>query len=311
VSSGNSYKRISAFVVATFALSSVVYSLMVAKGGLKGGGGPYTFLLMWCPGVAALAVRLVGSKSLRGMGWGWGKTRYELLAWGIPLAYTAPAYLVIWITGLVPLNPEFVARISERLGELGLPVESPLRAVGLFVLLTAAIGAPINCVAALGEEIGWRGLLVPELVKITTPRATALISGAIWSAWHYPFILWGGYNGGAPVWYALTCFTILAMGISFGMTWLRLKSGSLWTGVFSHASHNLFVQGVFTPLTAETDRSKYIVNEFGAALAIMGLVVAWVFWRRLTGLLQPAAEAPRTHTPDRYSRWRTNHRPSS
>lgn len=39
---------------------------------------------------------------------------------------------------------------------------------------------------AAGEEIGWRGFLVPELAKGLPFTAVALVSGIIWAAWHYP-----------------------------------------------------------------------------------------------------------------------------
>ena len=35
-----------------------------------------------------------------------------------------------------------------------------------------------------------------------------------------------------------SCFTVMVLGISFLFAWMRLKSGSVWTGVFLHASHN-------------------------------------------------------------------------
>src|SRR5262249_39163254 len=104
--------------------------------------------------------------------------------------------------------------------------------------------------------------------------------------------LFGGYtNEGLPAWYALTCFTVLVLGINFAMVWLRLKSGSLWTGVFFHASHNLFVQAVFTPLTAQTKASKYLIDEFGAGLALASLVVAFLFWRRRGELFDSAVKS--------------------
>ncbi|MDX9864655.1 MAG: CPBP family glutamic-type intramembrane protease [Anaerolineaceae bacterium] len=45
-------------------------------------------------------------------------------------------------------------------------------------------------------------------------------------------------------------FTILVVGISTVFAWLRLQSGSLWPAAVLHASHNLFVQAIFTSLTA-------------------------------------------------------------
>lgn len=38
----------------------------------------------------------------------------------------------------------------------------------------------------LGEEIGWRGFLVPQLAKLTTFTWVALISGIIWASGIFP-----------------------------------------------------------------------------------------------------------------------------
>jgi hypothetical protein len=67
---------------------------------------------------------------------------------------------------------------------------------------------------------------------------------------------------------------------------MRLKSGSLWTGVLLHASHNLFIQSFFDPLTTNTGRTPYITSEFGAGLAVVSLVFAIYFWTRRNELPQ-------------------------
>lgn len=121
---------------------------------------------------------------------------------------------------------------------------------------------------------------MPELAKVTSFTTTALLSGLIWASWHVPILLFADYNSGTPAWYGLACFTVMVVGISFVFAWLRLRSGSLWTGVFLHASHNLFIQQVLTPLTTDTGRTRYVIDEFGAALAIAAVVVAIIVWRR-------------------------------
>ena len=137
-----------------------------------------------------------------------------------------------------------------------------------------------SCSSALGEEIGWRGFLVPQLAQRYSFTVTALISGAVWSLWHYPVLIFADYNAGTPTWYGLTCFTVMVVSISFVFAWLRLKSGSLWTGVLLHASHNLFIQGFFDPLTTNAGRTRYIIGEFGAGLALVSIVFAIYFWTR-------------------------------
>jgi len=108
----------------------------------------------------------------------------------------------------------------------------------------------------------------------------------MWAVWHYPILIFGNYNNGTPFWYGLICFTVLVMSVSFIFTWFRLKSGSLWTGVMLHASHNLFIQVFFTPITTNTGRTPYYIDEFGCVLPVVTVIVAIYFWTRRKELTQ-------------------------
>ncbi|UCE22382.1 MAG: CPBP family intramembrane metalloprotease [Candidatus Aminicenantes bacterium] len=68
-------------------------------------------------------------------------------------------------------------------------------------------------------------------------------------------------------------------GVSFVFAWFRLKSGSLWTGMFLHASHNLFVQGL-PGLTTDKGMTAYLIDEFGAVSAILAIIAAFIFWKK-------------------------------
>ena len=189
----------------------------------------------------------------------------------IPVFAGLGVYGLAWSSGMGGFSTE---RISE-----GLPA-SPLLAIGLI----ATVGFLQSAVTAVGEEIGWRGLLVPELAKVTSYTKVALISAAIWSVYHYPVLLFADYNSAAPKWYAFLMFTVSIVGVSFVATWLRLRSGSVWTGVILHASHNLFIQGVFDGVTVDRGYTQYFTTEFGAGLAVVYVAGAWWCWRR-RGLL--------------------------
>jgi uncharacterized protein len=278
-------RRIILFLVLTYALSSIFYALIISQGKLK---MLPTLGLMWCPGVAALITRLVTQRNLRGTGWGWGKTRWQVLAYLGPAALALVVYGLVWATGIGGLNPQGVLESVK-----GLPVPIPT-----LLAVLATLGVLAGMVFALGEEIGWRGLLVPELAKTASFTNTALISGAAWSVYHFPLILFANYNSGTPKWYALLVFTWMAVAASFVFAWLRLKSGSLWTAVILHASHNLFIQEIFDPLTKDRGITKYITTEFGVGLALAYTLAAWYCWRRRAELPQaeetaaPATEAP-------------------
>jgi uncharacterized protein len=254
-------KEVLVFLALTFLFSTLFYWQIIAAGSIDARGGFYVLFLMWSPGFAALITRLFYHRHLRGIGAILPRPRYLGIAYILPFLYALPVYALVWATG----TGQFYSAA----------IPAPLQ--GLF-LLTG--GVLIACLSAMGEEIGWRGLLLPHLVKLTGFTRGTLLTGAIWVIWHSPIILMVDYNSrGLPLWYSWLCFALLVTGISFAFSWLRLKSGSLYPAVLLHATHNLFIQVVFDPLTVDTGITKYFIGEFGAGLALTGLITGFIFWR--------------------------------
>lgn len=272
---------IAVYLALTFSFSAVFYRLIIHNGSLGARGGLYVLALMWSPGAAGLLARLLFQSNWRGHGWGWGKTRYQVASYLIPLGYGAVVYVPLWISGFANLHASIIDRLCQRFG---------LHASAAnYFLLIATVGMAQSCASAVGEELGWRGFLVPQLAKIVPFGAVALTSGIIWSLWHYPLILLANYRGAGPRWYSLVCFTVMVVGISFLFAWMRLKSGSVWTGMFLHASHNIFIQSFFDPLTWPTTATKYLTGEFGAGLAIVAVIIAVIFYEKRGELAQRQA----------------------
>jgi len=272
-------KKISTFLALVFILSSIVYYFIFKSGSLQAYGGNLVLLLMWVPGVSGIITQLIYERTLRGMGWKLGKAKYLILAYFLPLIYGLVVYGITWISGLgnIP-DPEFISNISQS---YGISAAKPIVVILAFSAVAAIVGLFGSLLSATGEEIGWRGVFVPELAKVTTFPKVALISGAVWAVWHLPAILFADYNlPGVPKWYASIMFMIMVLGISFAFAWLRLKSGSLWTAAILHASHNLFIQAIFTPLTLQNKWTPYIIDEFGVGLALAGILVALFFIRK-------------------------------
>jgi membrane protease YdiL (CAAX protease family) len=281
-------RAIPVYLIVTWAVSSLFYFLIIKSAGTNAAGGAYTTGLMWCPATGALLACKYLRRPLAGLGWQWGQTRYQVLSYLIPLGYSTVAYSIAWLTGIAAVNPAQSADAYSRFFGLG-PMSRPL-GIGLHLLVVATVGVIENCATTLGEEIGWRGFLVPELAKRYSFTATAVLSGLIWALWHVPIIAFAGYNAGTG-WYGLAVVSANMIGLCFVLTWLRLKSGSLWTGVILHASSNHFIQHFFDPMTAYTGRTKYILGEFGIGFTLVVAMLAAYFWMRRGEVAQPRVGA--------------------
>lgn len=273
------WRDVTTFLIFLGIFTGIGASLVVVSGKLFGAERYYVRMLMWSPAMAAFATALVAKKSLREFGWKWGESRWQLLSWLTPLLYVSLSYIILWGAGWgkVP-NPEFMEHAFKS---VSLPISAGA-AAALLVAFTATFGM-LDFGGALGEEVGWRGFLVPALYQLTGSNftATTLINGVIWALWHAPIIFLSSYNNpGVPRWYSFACFFVLIVSSATIDDWYRIKSGSLWTGVILHTSHNLYVQLIFTPLTANTDKTRYFIDEFGAVLPLVMLVFAIYFWSR-------------------------------
>ena len=274
-------KAIYIFLLITLALSSVIWLLTLNAGENTGafGNRVYGYGIMWCPALAAYITCRMMNRKISNLSWQWGNPKYIVWCYLIPLFYALAGYSIVWLFGAGGFyNKTFILQMAH---DMGWTKMSPNLFLILFLVLQGVIGILPSIATALGEEIGWRGFLVPELFDRTKSYTkTSLISGIIWAVWHFPLLIFGNYNAGAPSWYSLVTFTLGVMSISFIFTWFRLKSKSLWTGVMLHASHNLFIQGFFDPITTVNVHTKYFTGEFGIVIPVITLLVAIYFWSR-------------------------------
>jgi len=236
---------------------------------------PYVTGLMWSPAIAALLTVRLRRLDLASLGWGWGEHRWNLTAYLVPLGYAGLAYAAVWILGLGGFAD--AENIKQLRTFLGWTDAHPALVVIGYALLMASAGMAISLATALG----WRGFLAPRVAKLAGFMPSVFIVAIIWGAWHMPLILLGGYNAKTELWVAIPCFMVLVLGVSLIAAWLRLKSGSLWPAAILHASHNLFIQRVFTPLTGPRGEvTPYVIDEFGIAVPVAILIFAVWFWKR-------------------------------
>ena len=141
----------------TFFIIVIILSLAAETFIILGGPGWLYLVLMWIPAFSAIVASVISRKdnknelSLKGFLSGLGikkcRIRYILLAVAIPLIYLLIPYMIYWKTH------------SDNFGYTGVALHLILKDC----LPMMIIGIFPNVISAMGEEIGWRGFLLPAV----------------------------------------------------------------------------------------------------------------------------------------------------
>ena len=256
------------FFTIVILISAVVETLIC-----RGGPEWLYIVLMWIPAVAATVANCVFFRenseafSLKKLfalgGFRRCKLRFVLLGCLLPLVFLLVPYIVYWL-----LYPENFAYHGVSLTVI-LKDLLPILVIGTFFSL----------LSALGEEIGWRGFMVPALYERLGLNKTLLISSLFWCCWHLPLLIGGDYMSGTPLWYQLPAFVlcIFPVGVMAGL--LTLESGSVWPAAFLHAAHNNYDQAVFGLITGGDNR-MYFVSETGVLTVLCAWILAAILYIR-------------------------------
>jgi uncharacterized protein len=188
--------------------------------------------------------------------------RWWLLALIGPLVVMSAIYGIVWNIGMA----QFVLPDGFTLALLATNV---------------AIGIGISSALGLGEEIGFRGYLLPRLTQLGTTQAL-LLSGLMHALWHFPLMLMtpaypilGNWLIVGPI----ILLTLTAAGVFYG--YLRLTSKSVWPSTLAHGVINTAFDffRLFT-VTAAPLALEYLAGETGVlTLAATALAAGLILYR--------------------------------
>lgn len=131
------------------------------------------------------------------------------------------------------------------------------------------LGIPLAFLLALpfgplGEELGWRGFLLPELLRRHGPFKSTVILGLIWSTWHLASFTYPG--AAIPAFEHVSAYSIFLFfcangAVAFLFTYVFIRTGgSLLLMVLLHMAYNASdnVAGEFFP---SLEKAGVAVNE--------------------------------------------------
>ena len=225
---------------------------------------------------------------------------YLALGLTVPVALILVALPIGALLGVYPADfvtfSAFQEMLDTQLAAAGV-AELPIP-IGILVglqLINVLLGAFINLIPALGEELGWRGWLLPKLMPLGTVPALAL-SGVIWGLWHAPLILLGYNYPAAPGWLGLTMMIGMCIIVGAVFGWLRLRSESVWPAALAHGAFNAAAgfSLIFAAAGESIDTTQATILGWSGWIVPLLLVVALIATKQFT----PATKKATVKVPE-------------
>lgn len=235
------------YLIWTFVIAWIMQAVVVVlyRNGLAGIGQMVLAASMFVP---LLGVLLSGHK-LSEMGWKpciRGNVIPLLMAWFFPAILTAIGaglYFMVFPSHF-DISGEYLAAVggAEALKQL----EAQGLSYSLYILISVVsclTYAPlINMFFGVGEEVGWRGFLYPQLKSKYGKQKGLILGGIIWGIWHWPLIWLMGYEYGTDyVGFPITGMLLFcAITVTLGILcdWLYERSKCIWFPAIFHGALN-------------------------------------------------------------------------
>ncbi|MCM1248299.1 MAG: CPBP family intramembrane metalloprotease [Lachnoclostridium sp.] len=286
-------KRLFVYLILAFATTWLIFCPYILSGhvwaaeGEPSGMDQLVCLGMLCPTLAMLLTRYItkegfavtGENSmLLGISFKNKKWLYFLMAMLLPWVYyeLGNALTLLFSPKAFDVNYPEILDIAEN-----------ERAVIYIQPIAMIISGSISSFAAFGEEAGWRGYMMPKLIKLWGIPKAVIIGGIIWGIWHWP-LTYIGHNFGTEYFgypftgFAMMCLMCIFIGII--LTFLTYKSGSIWPAAILHAINNSApstLQYFINPNKIKGWKADSVASFFIHMLPMM-IIASFIFvkWRK-------------------------------
>jgi membrane protease YdiL (CAAX protease family) len=241
-------KRLGIFLGINFFLTWTIEFILMANGGLSNPlAVPALVVVMLMPALSVVLTRLITREGFKDFGIRphfKGHVRIYLMAWFGPSLLILLGALVYFLIFPGQFDPS-MSQIAGVYQSQGVAISGDtLKMIFITQLVVGMLFSPvINLFATAGEEIGWRGYLLPKLKESYGAPLAIIISGIIWGLWHAPIIAMGhNYGVGYPTapWGGIIAMVIFCLFVGSFFSYLAIRTESFWPPALAHASLNGF-----------------------------------------------------------------------
>lgn len=202
--------------------------------------------VIWAPALATvLTVKLVTREGFAITNLRFGSWRpYVKTGLVIPGAF-ALIYALTWLLGLGAPDWQllhFRAQMEAMGADLS-QMPAPARLLPMTLLMTPLFTPFINSFVAFGEELGWRGYLLPKFMPLGKAKAY-LLMGVVWGLWHAPLV-WVGFNYPGYPFLGVLWMIGLMTALGSYINELTLRNRSTFLAAWMHGVFNCQGYGVW------------------------------------------------------------------
>jgi uncharacterized protein len=226
-------KRLILFVSLTITIGWIIFSLMPLLGLTYGKGLSIAILAaaMFSPALSSILTRFITKEGFQNMYLRphfKGHIRIYLLVFFGPTVLLLLSGVIYFLIFPGTFDPELTV-LKTTITSSGRAGISAFNMLIITLLQVIIIGPVVNIIPTLGEELGWRGYLLPKLREFCSDRAALVITGIIWGVWHIPVIVMGHNYGTGYVGYpwlgilAMIVFCVV-LGVIEGYVTIKLES---------------------------------------------------------------------------------------
>lgn len=185
---------------------------------------------MLCPTVAVILTRLITKEGF--------KDSYLGINFKGNGKYYAASVFVIFAASVINMFLAWKLYSSASFVEMFTNEDMPGK---IWLLIINIEGTIMMFFPAFGEEWGWRGYMMPKLIKLIGKPAAIIVGGVLWGLWHAPLTI-SGHNFGTDYkfypWLGIVQMCLFCTIFNVFLTFLAERTKSVYPCAIAHGMNN-------------------------------------------------------------------------